>query len=257
MTPMLMISPSARRRPLIAVSVPQRGDLLTFAAISFALRRAGAKPMQIDAAAAASLQDVQGLVLGGGVDIHPDRFGAVSKTGYAYDTARDALELALVRRAQVLGLATLGICRGMQLMNVAAGGTLHLDLRAQFGAALYPRHWLRQTYFRRRIEIEPGSRLHAALERERLKVNSVHGQGVDKLGEGLIVSARDENGLAQAIEKPDAPFWIGVQFHPEFMPLSTGAHRLFSALVEAARRCAAAERIPRELDVDSAQDAQI
>lgn len=221
-------------RPPIGVTTPSRGGLFSFMAIYLALKRAGARPLRLSAASPAT-EEIHGLVLGGGVDIHPQLFGARPKLRYAYDEGRDDMELAWLGRAAREGLPTLGICRGAQLMNVAAGGTLHLDLPGRFGWAFYPQHWLRQAHFRKWISVASGSRLAAALGADRLRVNSVHSQAIDSAGEGLIVSAREDNGVAQAIERPDAAFWIGVQFHPEFLIASAPCRRLFQSLVAAAR----------------------
>lgn len=228
-------SPSSETgRPLIGVTKPSRGDLFSFWAICAALWRAGGRPTRISAAAPA-LAPIHGLVLGGGVDVHPKRFGAAPRSHYAYDDARDEMELHWLHRAAEENLPTLGICRGAQLMNVAAGGTLHLDLPARFGWAFYPQHWLRQAHFRKWISIASGSRLNAALGVDRLRVNSVHRQAIDTPGAGLVVNAREDNGVAQGIERPGADFWIGVQFHPEFLIWSQPCRRLFQSLVTAAR----------------------
>lgn len=245
-------------RPLIGVTKPSRGDLASFWAICAALRRAGGAPVRLSAVASLAGRRLHGLVLGGGVDIHPARFGAPPKPFYPYDTARDEMEIGWLDDAAQTHLPTLGICRGAQLMNVAAGGTLHLDLAARFGWALYPQHWLRQSYFRKCIDIAPGSRLHEALGVERLRVNSVHRQAIDAPGAGLVVSAREANGIAQAIERPEARFWIGVQFHPEFLLASRPCRRLFASFVSAARERmqslrASEEDAPR---IETAEGAQ-
>jgi putative glutamine amidotransferase len=221
-------------RPRIGVTKPSRGGMFSFWAICAAIRLEGGWPVGLSASAPASTEALHGLVLGGGVDVDPQRFGAAQKLRYAYDDARDAMELAWLDRAAEADLPTLGICRGAQLMNVAAGGTLHLDLPSRFGWAAYPQHWLRQSYFRKWINVAPGTRLHAVLGVERLRVNSVHSQAIDAVGAGLVVSAREDNGIAQVIERPDAAFWIGVQFHPEFLIRSVPCRRLFRSFVSAA-----------------------
>lgn len=219
-----------RERPLIGVTRPEAGDLLSFLAIALAVRLAGGRTVSLDAARrrAATLD---GLVLSGGSDVFPERFAASPKADYRYDHPREAMELALLEQALVEDMPVLAICRGAQLMNVAAGGSLHMDVATRFHPTPYPQHWLRQLHFRKLVTLRPGTRLHAILGRERIWVNSIHSQAVDRLGKGLIISAQEANGVPQAIERPDRTFYIGVQFHPELMLHRRAFRRLFEALV--------------------------
>jgi putative glutamine amidotransferase len=227
-------------RPLIGVTKPSRGDLPAFWAVCLALRLCGARPIRLSVAPDDCAIALDGLLLGGGSDVHPAQFKAAPKPGYAYDLDRQALELAWITRARGLDLPVLGICRGAQLMNVAAGGGLLMDLVETFAPAGYPRHWFRQAYFRKRVTIAEGSRLHAIAGVSSLWVNSVHRQAVADLGEGLIATAWEENGVVQAIENPSRAFWLGVQFHPEFLFYRRPVRRLFTAFVNAASDFAAA-----------------
>lgn len=152
------------------------------------------------------------------------RFGGI-------DPARDELEQALLRDAERRGLPVLGICRGAQLMNVLAGGTLHRDLANFYREE--PQPWT--VLPRKRVEVEAGSRLAEVLGVSRPLVNSLHRQAVNDLGADLRVCARESNGVIQAIEHPERRFWLGVQWHPEFLPQETEQRRLFTKLVEAAR----------------------
>jgi putative glutamine amidotransferase len=166
--------------------------------------------------------------------VHPALFDMAPKPAYAYDLGRDGMELGWVRRAHARDLPTLGVCRGAQFLNVAAGGGLHMDVTDAFSQTRYPQHWLEQTYFRKRVVIEPGSRLNAIVGADELWVNSIHRQAVQALGSGLRVAAREVNGAIQAIEDPTRRFWLGVQFHPEFMFYSPPIRRIFTAFVKAA-----------------------
>lgn len=221
-------------RPTIGVTRPSVGDLLSYLAIALAIRLAGGRPVRVSAGGWENVA-LDGLVLSGGSDVYPGRFKIRPKLGYRYDHPREQMELALLERALAEDLPVLGICRGAQLMNVAAGGTLHMDVAKRFHPTPYPRHWLRQLHFRKQISITPGSRLHAILGREQLWVNSIHSQAVDQLGQGLTVSAREANGVAQAIERTDQAFCIGVQFHPELLLHRRPFRRLFEALVLACK----------------------
>ncbi len=103
-----------------------------------------------------------------------------------------------------------------------------------FRPTRYPQQWWEQIYFRKTIHIVAGSRLRRITGQDHLCVNSVHSQAVGQLGDGLIVSAREENGVVQAIERPGTRFWMGVQFDPEFLLHRKPYRRLFRAFIEAA-----------------------
>ncbi|NEC10762.1 gamma-glutamyl-gamma-aminobutyrate hydrolase family protein [Streptomyces sp. SID8014] len=179
--------------------------------------------------AGAVVARVDGLVIAGGPDVEPARYGAERdpRTGPPAP-ARDAWELALIDAALSLGTPLLGICRGMQLLNVALGGTLvqHLDGHTG-GTGVFRSHPVKPV---------PGSRYAAAVPEESA-VPAYHHQCVDELGRGLSVSAQADDGTVEAIETAGEPWVLGVQWHPE-MGEDT---RVTRALVEAAatrgRRC--------------------
>jgi putative glutamine amidotransferase len=181
---------------------------------------------------------LDGLLLSGGSDVHPVLFQSPPKAGYAYDLPREAMEIAWLRQAGAADLPTLGVCRGAQLMNVVAGGALHMDLAEAFEDTRYPSHWLEQIWFRKRARIVAPSRLADIVGDEDLWVNSVHSQAVDRLGEGLTISACETNGAVQAIEDPGRRFWLGVQFHPEFLIHRRRCRAIFEAFTAAAARFA-------------------
>ncbi|MFD6132584.1 gamma-glutamyl-gamma-aminobutyrate hydrolase family protein [Streptomyces diastaticus] len=172
--------------------------------------------------AGAVVARVDGLVIAGGPDVEPARYGAERdpRTGPPAP-ARDAWELALIDAALSLGTPLLGICRGMQLLNVALGGTLvqHLDGHTG-GTGVFGSHPVKPV---------PGSRYAAAVPEESA-VPAYHHQCVDELGRGLSVSAQADDGTVEAIETAGEPWVLGVQWHPE-MGEDT---RVMRALVEAA-----------------------
>ncbi len=181
---------------------------------------------------------VDGLLLSGGGDVEPSRYGAEwHDTVYGVDPARDEFELALVEAARARRLPTLAICRGLQVLNVALGGSLIVDIPSQVGGALG--HARVGEHARERhqpVAVDPGCRL-AAVVGERVSVNSIHHQAIDQLGEGLRVVARSPDGIVEGVEHEDPawPMWA-VQWHPEFLAEEHDeARALFSALVEAAR----------------------
>ncbi len=185
------------------------------------------------------LARVDGLLLSGGGDVDPARYGGEwHDTVYGVDPERDAFELALASAAADRRLPTLAICRGMQVLNVALGGSLVVDVpSAVDGALTHSRVGEHARERHQPVQVEAGCRL-AALVGERLDVNSIHHQAVDRLGRGLRVVARAPDGIVEALEHDDAgwPMWA-VQWHPEFLADRHGeAAALFTALVDAARR---------------------
>jgi putative glutamine amidotransferase len=191
-----------------------------------ALQRAGAMVLLIppDDELAAAPDDVlarlDGLMLAGGGDIDPAQYGAPPDRQLSGVTPpRDRLELALTRRAVELDLPVLGICRGMQLINVALGGTLHQHLPDVVGHSEHRRHLGSFTGSEHQVELEPGS-LAERVAGERLHTGcSHHHQGIQRIGEGLVASGRSTlDGLVEALEAPDRDWVLGVQWHPEADP---------------------------------------
>lgn len=163
---------------------------------------------------------LDGLVLQGGADIHPSCYGQSPQHAESVtDVIRDVFELQLLREFIAAGKPVLGICRGMQLINVLFGGSLHQDLlEAQAARDPHVIAGAEETY-RHGLSLEAGgwlSRLYGdSLEAQ---VNSIHHQGIDRLGEGLRVEARSHDGVVEAI-RADEGFVVGVQWHPEFHDL--------------------------------------
>jgi gamma-glutamyl-gamma-aminobutyrate hydrolase PuuD len=179
------------------------------------------------------LDAIDGLLLIGGPDLGLDLYGSPDphpETGVKQER-RDAFELSLLLEARRRRMPLLGICRGMQLLDVAAGGDLIQHLAD--ATDLMPHRPEAGVFGRHEVETEQGT--HAAfLLGPRVAVHSAHHQGVGRLGEGLIVSARAHDGQIEAVEDPEQPFCLGVLWHPEEDPQGAGAP-LFRALVEAAR----------------------
>ncbi len=176
-------------------------------------------------------EHIDGLVIGGGDDIASDLYAATVAFDRSADRARDTFELEAIRAAVVCGRPILGICRGAQLINVAAGGTLYEDiseLRRRTSNAVNPLAC-------KPVAVRKHSRLHEIADNRRARVNSLHHQAVRRLGHQLIASARDADGFVQAIENTDTTFRIGVQWHPEYLFYRPTQRRLFAALVEASR----------------------
>lgn len=178
---------------------------------------------------------IDGLVLSGGTDIHPTMYGADLDTRWTHepDSARDRFEKALLMRVRERDIPVLGICRGLQMMNVAYGGTLDQH-RPHESEDLAPVEGLRVQ--KTRVTIDKGTRTFAMLGRPSLDVYCLHHQALDALGEGLRVSAHAADGMIEAVEDPEAAFAVGLLWHPEQMVACDGARLPYEALVKAARR---------------------
>jgi putative glutamine amidotransferase len=182
---------------------------------------------------------LDGLLLAGGTDVDPATYGATERhpTVVHTDPARDGFELALTRGAIARDLPVLGICRGMQLLNVARGGTLLQHVPEALGHGEHRRTLGSFEGADHSVLLSPGSLAARAAGEEDHRTLSHHHQAVDALGDGLVVSGRAEmDELPEAIELPGARWVLGVQWHPEVDETS----RLLHALVEAAGRPAGA-----------------
>lgn len=212
-----------------------------------AILHVGGEPRVVDAALTVdeALEGLDGLVLTGGGDVAPARYGeAAHATVSDVEPGRDEFEIKLIRAARAQDLPLFAICRGIQVLNVACGGTLIQDIPSQLTGALehslsVPPH---QSYsLAHEIWIEKDSLL-SRLMRERLveadtcEVNSRHHQAVKTVAGGFRVSATAPDGVIEAIEEPAAHFCLGVQWHPENF-WRTGEFRpLFEGFLEAAKR---------------------
>ena len=185
-------------------------------------------------AAGELLERFDGLLLAGGGDIEPARYGAGDHPAqYGTDPARDELELELARAAVRLRTPTLGICRGVQLLNVAFGGTLVQHLPDGNGL-LEHRNETKQAMHD--VEVAAGSRLAAALGQGTAHCLSHHHQGLGRLGDGFRPVARAPDGLVEGIER-DQGWTVGVLWHPESTATADPVqHRLLAGFVEAASR---------------------
>lgn len=220
-------------RPIIGVTKPDEGDWMAYHAMRFAIWLAGGKATAITSKAPRDPHSVDGLLFGGGSDIFPNRYGGAPKTGHRYDLARDDMEASWAQAALEHDIPVLGVCRGMQMLNVLEGGTLYPDLSHH--EENYPTSFLRRIFYRKTVFLTPDGWLARLSGREQLAVNSIHTQAVKDLGAGFKVNGAEANGLIQAIEHETRSFCVGVQFHPEFLLHRAFARRIFKSLVAAAR----------------------
>jgi len=183
----------------------------------------------------ADLSFVSGLLLPGGPDVDPLRYGQDLDPSTEPDTESDQIEFALAEWALDTGVPLLAICRGIQVLNVAMGGSLFQDL---------PEHSPRPDPDQPRIRderahtlrIDPASRFRRIVGADEIEVNSLHHQGIDRLASGLVASAWAPDGLIEGVEVSGGPFVIGIQYHPEeLIPQDPAAMAIFQAFAEAVR----------------------
>jgi putative glutamine amidotransferase len=222
--------------PVIAVAWPKE-DYVS------ALEQAGAIVRILSPAhdsVSEALDRCDGVLLTGGEDVDPAHYGEDQHPTTKPDPARDEYEMVLARLALERNVPLLGICRGAQLLNVAAGGTLIQDLPSQRPGPVP--HAVRQTpdTLAHDVTIQPETCLAMLLHGEapdgRVTVNSRHHQAVNAVAPGFVVSATAPDGVVEAIEKPSAPFCVAVQWHPENFWRSGRFRSLFDGLIDAARK---------------------
>lgn len=225
-------------RPVIAITGPTRGALGPRTLVALAVRLYGGQALQLRPGDDYRAYHYHGVVITGGHDIEPVLYAAEPEIDPNYDSARDALESAVIRDALERKLPLLGICRGAQLLNVCRGGTLHQELRTRRQKT--SNRWTvlpLKTLCLTEVERPDGGGqvLASLLGCGRARINSLHNQGIDRIGEGLIVTGRDLDDIVQAIEDPTQDFLIGVQWHPEFLLYLTAQRALFRELLRCAR----------------------
>ncbi|QOC22951.1 gamma-glutamyl-gamma-aminobutyrate hydrolase family protein [Wenzhouxiangella sp. AB-CW3] len=254
-------------RPVIGITGPDRGGTAAWLFTARAVRRAGGRAVRIQPGQPHPIDGLDGLIIGGGADVSPGLYGQsrrpelkelkdrgasgwrrtlgvilfpllflvrrllTTKTS-GINRARDVLEKDLISRALANRVPLMGICRGMQLINVVTGGSLYQNIEGFYEE--YPA--IRSVLPRKQVNILPATRLAAITGVDTLHVNALHSQAIDRLGKALRVSAVEPNGIVQAIESADDRFIIGVQWHPEYLPQRRRQRALFRALVGASSR---------------------
>jgi putative glutamine amidotransferase len=216
-----------------------------------ALRRAGAIPLLVPPQPENALEmmdTLDGLLLAGGDDCDPAAYGEERHPTVVepMDPRRQANDLALAHAAREKGVPTFGICLGMQVMNVDAGGTLIQDIDTQYGTEITHAS-IPEDRARHGVMIEQGTHLAGYLSEAELDVNSSHHQAIRNVGAGLRVTAHAPDGIIEGLEDPRHPFYLGVQWHPEDMTGEGSATSLFAAFIEAARTRASSKRQSAEL----------
>ncbi|MEA2570837.1 MAG: hypothetical protein QOI24_2838 [Acidobacteriota bacterium] len=225
----------------------ERDRAFAFMTYVESVRAAGAVPVVVPPQpenAADLLAGLDGLLLAGGDDCDPTEYGEDRHPSVEpMDKRRQSNDVTLARLAREQGVPTLGICLGLQVMNVAAGGSLIQDIPSALETNIdhvsepSDRH-------RHEVLIEEGTQLSKILNERELNVNSSHHQAIGRVAEGLRVTAHAPDGIVEGLEDPNHPFYVGVQWHPEDMKGENSASTLFGAFIEAARKRAETRREP-------------
>lgn len=252
-------------RPTIGITGPEVGGTGAWLFTALSVWLAGGKPVRITVHSPEEMKNLDGLIMGGGADVEPLRYGQerIERTKLAkdsrtifewilsilffpiywlvryfqhtktapIDTKRDKLELTLLHDALNQGKPVLGICRGMQLMNVHFKGNLHQDISGFYKeqpqiASIFPK---------KRVTIKESSKLEELLQTNICNVNALHNQAIDTPGKGIELVAKElQTDITQAIEHPGYEFVIGVQWHPEYMVQVRRQRNIFKTLVNTA-----------------------
>lgn len=232
-------------KPIIGITTfSQEKNYKEYSAVSSrygdAVRMAGGIPFLIPITQDESLiedyiESVDGIILTGGDNINPSRYGeeAMFDLGDIFDD-RDEFEIQLFLKALVRNVPVLGICRGLQIINVALGGKLYQDIETQvINSKNHMQEMSMQETLSHNIEIDRKSKLYRILKKGSISTNSLHKQAIKNLGWGLNISALSDDGIIEAVELKGRGFVLGVQWHPENLVLNYPIFRnIFSELVE-------------------------
>lgn len=192
-----------------------------------ALALVGAEAIRISVRHHLENYDLDALVIGGGDDVSPEHYGHDISARVKPDPARDELEIRWIKWALANSIPMLGICRGAQLINVVQGGTLHQDIRP-LRIKTYNRPGLLPT---KQVILDADSNIAAVCKKQKLRVNSLHNQAIDEIGNGLEAVGHDLDGIVQAIQSTMQLPIIGVQWHPEYLFYLPAQLQLFHWLV--------------------------
>lgn len=260
-----------KKKPVIGVTGPDKGGGAAWFFTRLSVWMAGGKPKRITPSHPASIDQIDGLILGGGADVDPERYGAevkdedllseeevkgktlldwielifsiilypvfllfrkiYSSKSVPLDKSRDELEFGLLEEAVKRKMPIMGICRGMQLINIHFKGTLFQDIKDFYVetpqvTSIFPK---------KTILIAPDSCMHGVLKTLNCKVNALHNQAIKEPGNGIVIVAREPNDVIQGIEHRDFPFLIGVQWHPEYLVQLKKQRGIFKRIVSEAK----------------------
>lgn len=222
-------------KPLIGITKSDKGGFAQNMAIKIAVFLVGGKTVNLTPSDPQFELKIDALIISGGTDIHPSFYDfKKEKLNYTYDRSRDFMELEWLKQADKKNLPTLCICRGAQLLNIYFGGSLFFDISKSFKNAHYPSSLWGKIFFRKQTKILSG-KLKKLFGKSQIPVNSLHTQAIARVGEDLKKTMMEENGVIQAVEHKKKRFFIGVQFHPEFLIYKEEFRRVFKALAQSCK----------------------
>lgn len=233
-------------RPEIAVTGPDGRLAFAWWATRLAVFLSGGRAVRLTPSNFREHQKerFRAVIIGGGNDIDAEMYGGENTGRSRIDAERDRFETEMIRHALATHLPILGICRGAQLINVVLGGSLYSDIRP-----MREQTSNRRTPLPRKTALsESDGILRKAIGSERWRINSLHSQAIERLGEGLRVVARDLDSFVQAVESTRHRWLVGVQWHPEYLIYLGGQRRIFRDLV--ARAC---ESAPESLKLEDGE----
>lgn len=218
------------RRPRVGVTGPSRRGNAAWFFTAWAIASAGGRAVRLQPGIHSVPADLDGIIIGGGDDIDPVLYDEPDDEPDVYDAERDQFEREIIAEALKRDdMPMMGICRGAQLMNVVLGGTLHKDVRHM----RLPRNNRDTVLPLKQARLKPDSMLSRILQKQLVRINSLHHQAIRRTGEGLRAVAMDGDHIVQAVEHTRRRFTIGVQWHPEYLPYMPAHRRLFRRLVAA------------------------
>lgn len=233
------------QRPLIGITASVAEGKMTIADdMMFSVMQAGGLPVvlpyvQDQAGAEAVLDRIDGLLVSGGPDVDPLLYGEEPLPGLGQIMPdRDRMEALYIRIALQRDFPVFAICRGAQMLNAAAGGSLYQDIASQLSGVLLHAQRAPRDHLSHYVQVKPDTKLHRIVESERFKVNSFHHQAVKALAPGFVQTAWSSDGVVEAFESSAHEFVLGVQWHPENLTRLTetdAARRLFASFVKACR----------------------
>jgi putative glutamine amidotransferase len=236
--------------PLIGITTYRHSHQQAYNLISIsepyvqAISQAGGIPVLIPLGLSSNqveaiLPRLDGVLFSGGGDIDPGLYGCETHPEIvSVDSDRDRIEIQLLREVVHKGIPFLGICRGIQVINVALEGTLYTHIPDQLPGAVHHPYieGNARDFLAHEVEIQPGSRLMRILGQDKMLVNSMHHQGINQLAQGLIATSHAPDGLIEGVELQDYNFGVAVQWHPEWLTFMSPMHALFRSFVFAADR---------------------